>query len=554
MNSASACPDSFKSHLRTLVLAEFRFKEYMMSDFDTKNATKAAGLISGMFLLSRILGFIRESQAGSLFNRFQTDAFFAAFNIPDTMYYLLVGGALSAAFIPIFTEYLTKGEEEEGWKVASTFINIVVLFLVVLTVLGIIFTKYLTPIIAPDFPPAKLKLLIELTRIMFPAVCFTALAGLTGGVLISYQRFMGPALGPNIYNIGIICGAALLGSQYGIQGMAIGVAAGAIGNFFTQLIFLRNSGRKFYRFGYIDLKNPGFKRMLFLWIPALVGLSADQANIWATTAMASKLPEGGITAIRFATRLVQLPIGIFAAGLSTAFFPVLSSLSAAKKMEEFKDTLSFSLRSIFFIMLPAAVGLIVLRYPIVKVLFERMKFTPHDTFVTASALLFYCLTIFAHAAILMLPRAFYSLQDTKTPVIVSFIAVGTSIFLNWLFLRYTSLGVQGFALSFSIMGLINMVLLMIVLRKKIDGIRGYQIGKSFLKVTVAALIMGVVIYGMLLVSHPFTKRLNGHLEAALQILMGLAIGGVVFLVVAWILKMDELQAGINFCKRKLLHR
>jgi putative peptidoglycan lipid II flippase len=525
-----------------------------MSKSGTKSAAKAAGLISAMFLLSRILGFIRESQAGSLFNRFETDAFFAAFTIPDVMYYLLVGGALSAAFIPIFTEYLAKEQEEEGWKVASTFINIVVLFLVGFTILGIIFTKYLTPIIAPHFTAAKLHLLIDLTRIMFPAVCFTALAGLTGGILISYQRFMGPALGPNIYNIGIICGAAFLGSQFGIKGMAIGVAAGAVGNFVSQMFFLRKSAGAFYRFGYIDLKNPGFKRMLLLWIPALIGLSADQANIWATTAMASKLPEGGITAIRFATRLVQLPIGIFAAGLSTAFFPLLSSLSAAKKMEEFKDTLSFSLRSIFFIMLPAAIGLIMLREPIVMLLFERMKFSHQDTLLTADALLFYSLTIFAHAAILLLPRAFYSLQDTKTPVLVSFISVGSSIFLNWFFLNYTGLGVKGFALSFSIMGLINMVLLMMILRRKIRGIRGYHIGASFLKATIASVIMGAVIYLVIWISRPFTQSLNSHLEAALQVFLGFGIGGVSFLASAWLLKMDELQMVINLVKRKLLSR
>ena len=532
----------------------FLVKESTMSKQGTQNAAKAAGLISAMFLLSRILGLLRESQTGSLFNRFQTDAFFAAFTIPDVMYYLLVGGALSAAFIPIFTEYLAGGKEEEGWKVASTFINIVVIFLAGFTILGVIFTQYLTPIIAPHFTAEKLKLLIELTRIMFPAVCFTALAGLIGGILISYQRFMGPALGPNIYNIGIICGAALLGSQYGIKGMAYGVAAGAVGNFLSQLFFLRKQAANFYRFGYIDLKNPGFKRMLLLWIPALIGLSADQANIWATTAMASQLPEGGITAIRFATRLVQLPIGIFAAGLSTAFFPLLSSLSAAKKIEEFKDTLSFSLRSIFFIMMPASIALIMLREPIVMLLFERMKFTHQDTLLTAEALLFYSLTIFAHAAILMLPRAFYSLQDTKTPVVVSFISVGSSIFLNWFFINYTGLGVKGFALSFSIMGLINMVLLMMILRRKIHGIRGYHIGESFMKATVSAVIMGVAIYGVILALTPYTRHLSGHWVAALQICLGLGIGGSVFLVSAWLLKMDELQTVINLVKRKLLTR
>ncbi len=521
-----------------------------MNTTHAKNAAKAAGLISLMYLVSRLLGFVRESQAGSLFNRFETDAFFAAFVIPDVMYYLLVGGALSAAFIPIFTEYLTKGQEEEGWKVASTFINIVVLILAVLTILGVTFTEWLTPLVAPHFKADKLNLLVELTRIMFPAVCFTALAGLVGGVSNSYRRFLGPALGPNVYNIGIILGAALLGTRFGIKGMAVGVVAGAVGNFLTQVLFLRQAGGKHYRFGYIDLKNPGFKRMLLLWVPALIGLSADQINFWATTAMASKLPEGGITAIRFASRLILLPIGIFAAGVSTAFFPLLSSLATEKKIDAYKDTLSFSLRSIFFMMIPAGIGLMVLREPIVMLLFERMKFTHSDTILTSEALLFYSLAIFAPAAVLMLPRAFYSLQDTKTPVIVSFIAVGSSIFLNWFFLNHTSLGVKGFALSYTIMGLINMLLLTEILRRKIGGIRGRHIGRSFLKSLTASLAMGGVIYVMMLFSEAFVKQ-HGHLGAALIIFAGMLIGGITFLAVAWLLKMDELQMVVRFIRKRL---
>jgi putative peptidoglycan lipid II flippase len=515
----------------------------------TRQAAKAAGMISIMFLLSRILGFVRESLSGSLFTRFETDSFFAAFIIPDVMYYLLVGGALSAAFIPIFTEYLAKGEEEEGWKMTSTFINIVALFLIALTILGVFFTQWITPLEAPHFKASKIALLISLTKIMFPAVCFTALAGLVGGVLNSYRRFLGPALGPNIYNIGIIVGAAFLGSSFGIKGMAIGVLVGAIGNFLTQLLFMPKCGGRFYQFGYIDLKNPGFRRMLILWIPALIGLSADQANIWATTAMASSLPEGSITAIRFATRLIQLPIGIFAAGISMAFFPMLSSLFAEKKMEHYKDTLSLSLRAIFFIMIPAGIGLIVLQVPIIKLLFERQMFTQADTALTASALGYYSLAVFAHAAILMLPRAFYALQNTRTPVIVSFISVSVSIFLNWLFLTYTKLGVRGFGLSFTIMGLLNMLLLMLILRRKIGGMRGHSIFKSLLKSGIASIVMGAGIWLFIKLLGPF--HLSGHLLAAAQIVIGITIGGIIYLLLAWLLKMEELDMLLRQIKKRL---
>jgi putative peptidoglycan lipid II flippase len=527
-----------------------------MTENHTAKAARAAGMISMMFFFSRVLGFIRENLSGRLFTRFQTDSFFAAFIIPDAMYYLLVGGALSAAFIPIFTEYLTRGEEEEAWKVASTFMNITVLLLVGFTLLGVTFTEWITPLEAPNFPPDKMELLVQLTRIMFPAVCFTAMAGMVGGALNSYRRFFAPALGPIFYNIAIILGAFFLGPRIGIHGMAFGVVAGAAGNFLIQASFLwRTGAKKHYRFGYIDLKNRGFRRMLILMVPALIGLSADQANIWATTAMASSLPEGSITALRFANRLVQLPIGIFANAISMAFFPLLSSLAAEKKIEQYKDTLSLALRSIIFLMVPAGIGLITLRIPIVQLLFEGQKFTVEHTQLTAYALLFYSLTIFAHASIIMLPRAFYSLQDTRTPVMVSIFAVSSSILMNFLFLKFTHLGVGGFALSFSIMGLINMLLLTEVLRRKVGGIRGRSILTSFLKSLVASLAMGLVIELIKLGLGWYCERLGitGHLESALLIMASMALGGLVFLGTAWALKMEELTMSLNMLKRKKVH-
>ncbi|HEY8462995.1 MAG TPA: murein biosynthesis integral membrane protein MurJ [Bacillota bacterium] len=522
-----------------------------MSGEATLKAARAAGMISFMYLISRILGFIRENLSGRLFNRFETDAFIAAFIIPDTMYYLLVGGALSAAFVPIFTEYLARNQEEEGWKVASTFINITVLLLFGFTLFGVLFAEWLAPLEAPDFPPAKTKLLVELTRVMFPAVCFTALAGLMGGVLNSYHRFFTPALGPVFYNIAIIIGALALGGRYGIKGMALGVVVGALGSFLIQAGGVKYYTDNHYRFGYIDLKNPGFRRMLWLMLPALIGLSATQANLWATNIMASSLPEGSLTALRFANRLVQLPIGLFASAIAVAFFPLLSSLAAQGKMDDFKDTLALSLRSIFFLMVPAAVGLIMLRVPIVKLLFEGQKFTADDTRLTAYALFYYSLALFAHAAILMLPRAFYALKDTKTPVLISVISVTFSILLNWTFLHFPKLGVGGFALSFSLMGLLNMVLLMAILRRRIGGIRGGQILNSFLKTLLASGVMAVAIWGTdtVLMSLFLKLNLHGHLEAALMVGGAMIVGIAVFFLTALGLKMEELETVLRRFRR-----
>jgi putative peptidoglycan lipid II flippase len=524
-----------------------------MADKMMERAAKAAGMISLMFLVSRILGFVRESLSGQMFARLETDAFIAAFIIPDTMYYLLVGGALSAAFIPVFNEYLTKGEEEEGWRVASTFINITVLILTAFTLFGVIFSEWMAPLEAPGFTGAKMDLLVVLTRLMFPAVCFTAMAGLMTGALNSYKHFFAPALGPVFYNIAIIGCAVWLGPSWGIRGMALGVVVGAIGNFLIQVWYLRWFGGKFYRFGYIDLKNPGFRRMLVLMVPALLGLSATQINLWVTNVMASSLAEGSITALRFANRLIQLPIGIFAAGIATAFFPLLAGMATNKQMDSYKDTLALSMRSIFFLMVPAGIGLMVLGQPIVKLLFEGHLFTPHDTQLTVYALLFYSVAIFAHAAILMLPRAYYALQDTVTPVVVSIGSVLLSIVLNWVFLKYTALGVGGFALSFSIMGLVNMVLLMEILRRKIGGIRGGGILRVFLQTLAASLVMAAAIWLADNALAPILQNagISGRLEPFTRVLVGIVVGAAVFLGAAWLLRMNEIQMALRLIRRKL---
>ncbi|MGE5557197.1 MAG: murein biosynthesis integral membrane protein MurJ [Bacillota bacterium] len=515
-----------------------------------KRLASAAGLLSLMILISRLLGFIRESVAGRLFNRLETDSFIAAFNIPDFMYYLLVGGALSAAFIPLFTEYLAKKDEDNGWKMASTFINLTVLILAGLTFLGMIFARPLC-VLAYRFSGTKLDLLVLLTRMMFPAVFFTAMAGLMGGILNSYQRFFAPALGAIIYNVGIISGAVLLGARYGISGMAVGVVAGAIANFITQAFFVATFARG-YRFLYIDLNNPGFRRMIVMFLPVVVGLSATNLNLLITNAMASGLAEGSITALRFANRLILVPLGLFAAAISTAFFPTLSRLAAREQWDQFKNTLALGVRFIFFITVPAAVAFMVLRYPIVRLLFEGQKFSSGDTEMTAYALLFYSLGLFAHGAINLLPRGFYSLKDTVTPVLITIFTVALSIILNLIFLRYTGLKHGGLALSFSIMGIANMLLLLFFLYRRLGSIKGASMLRAFALSLAAALCMGVVIRFILgplssiLAGAGFTKTLH-----TLFLVAGCCgVGFIVYIGFALLFSMEELQLLKQMLKRK----
>lgn len=508
-------------------------------------------MISGMILLSRLLGFVREVITTTFFTRAETDPFYAAFTIPDFMYYLLVGGALSAAFIPLFSEYLAKGDEEEGWKMASTFLNLTILLLAGFSLLGIVFARQLAPLQAYNMKEGKLELLVELTRMMFPAVFFTALAGLMGGVLNSYQRFFIPVLGPVLYNIGIIFGAWFLGPRFGIKGMAFGVVGGAIINFLTQATFVLKIA-KGYNLSYLNIRHPGLKRMLVLMVPALLGLSATQLNIWITTNMASALPEGSITYLRLAQRLVLLPLGIFAMAVSTAFFPTLSQLTAVGKWEEFKERLALGIRVILYITIPSAAGFISMRLPIIRLLFERGEFTAAQTEMTAYALFFYSLGLFAHGAIQILPRGFYALKDTITPVKVTISTVLLSILLNLFFLNLTNLQHGGLALSFSLMGIANMLISIFLLRKKVGGIRGGKIVKTGLQSFLAAVGMGLIIHGFLPVWNYFLLGLGltKNWFNLLQVMGGIAIGVLSYLFLTALLRMEETKLLKKLLKRK----
>lgn len=502
---------------------------------------RTAGMISGMILFSRLLGFVREALTANLFTRAETDPFFAAFTIPDFMYYLLVGGALSAAFIPLFSEYLAKGEEDEGWKMASTFLNVTIILLACFSLLGMVFARQIAPLQAYQMKEGKLELLIVLTRMMFPAVFFTALAGLMGGVLNSYQRFFIPAFGPILYNVGIILGAWFLGPRFGIKGMAFGVVIGAIANFLTQAFAVKQiSG---YNPFYINLQHPGYKRMIRLMIPAILGLSATQLNIWATTNMASALPEGSITYLRLAQRLVLLPLGIFASAVSTAFFPTLSQLTAVGKWQEFKENLVLGIRVILFITIPSAFGFITMRTEIIRLLYERGEFTAYQSELTAYALLFYSLGLFAHGVIQILPRGFYALKDTITPVKVSISTVLLSIILNFLFLKYTPLQHGGLALSFSLMGVANMLLSFYLLRKKVGGLRSGKLLKTGIQASIAALGMSVAIRLFLPVWNQFLAGLGltVNLFRLIQVMGGIGVGVLIYLALAAFLRMEEVK-------------
>lgn len=488
-------------------------------------------------LASRLLGLVRERAVADIFGRSPaTDAYYAAFSIPDLMYYLLIGGALSSAFIPVFTEYLAKGEEKEAWYVASSFINVAVLVLLGMTVTGILFAPVLAPVVAYGFRGEQLDLLVRLMRIMFPAVFFTALAGMQGGILNSYRHFGAPAAGPLAYNMAIIAGAYLLGPRFGVVGMASGVVLGAIASFLVQFLFVlpRNAG---YRLT-IDVHHPGPRKMLRLFLPALLGLSITQVNLLVNQNLASGLP-GGITALRLANRLMQLPLGLFATAISTVMFPSLTRLAALGKTEDFRASLSKGLRAILFITVPASVGLGVLAVPIVRLLYQTGEFTSADTRATALALVFYSAGLFSQSGVQFLTRAYYSLQDTATPVKVGLFTVAANIALSAYFVSQTNLGHAGVALAFSITSLLDMALLLGLLKRKSTEVDGATIVVSLGKSLAGSAVMAVL---ALSVTAFLGQRLDltSTTGRLIEVGAGVTVGGLGYVATTAALRTQEL--------------
>lgn len=352
---------------------------------NSQKMIKAAGFLMAANLISRFLGFIRESLMAGLFGKTgATDAYNTAFILPDLLYWLLVGGVLSAAFIPVLSEYIAKEKEEEGWKVVSSVTNLIFLTLCVLVILAMILTPKFIALQVPGFSPENKELAIYLTRILLLQPVILALSGITMGILNSYKIFWPSAVGTILYNASVILFGALFadsGDSRSIAGFAFGVVIGAAANFLVQVPALRRVGLRYYPL--IDFKHPGVRKILFLSLPIILMYTLNQFQVIVNSNLGSALVPGSLTAIWYSYRLFQLPVGIFALAIGVAVFPTLSEQAALRKFKEFLETISGAIRLIIFITVPVSVGMVVLRFPLIRVLFEHGQFGSADTEATA---------------------------------------------------------------------------------------------------------------------------------------------------------------------------
>ena len=521
---------------------------------EINSITAAALLVGGSSLVSRLLGIFRDRILAGQFGAGDTlDIYYAAFRIPDLIFNLLVLGALSAGFIPVFTsliksplekiKHLLSSDHEEAWRLASSILNILGVGLLILCGLAVIFASPIIRLITPGFSLEKLDLTISLSRIMFLSPIFLGISSVFGGILQSFKRFFVYSMSPIFYNIGIIIGALYLVPLWGIYGLAWGVVLGAAAHMAVQLPALVQLGFK-YRFKF-DIKNPRVIKIWLMMAPRTMSLAISQFNLLAITMIASTLSSGSLSIFNFANNLQSFPVGIFGISFAIAAFPALSAVAFDKK-KLVKD-LSLTVRQILFFIIPSTVILLSLRAQITRVIFGSGQFDWQDTLLTINTLGFFAISLFAQALIPLLIRVFYARHDSKTPFIIGLASALINIFLS--LKLSSSLGVAGLALAFSISNIINLLLLWTWLNLELGKIDERKIFISTAKFSLAALACGLAVQGVKLVvgaKIDMTKFL-GILTQGFS--AGLA-GVLIYLLVCLILKSEELFNFWSSLKRR----
>jgi putative peptidoglycan lipid II flippase len=548
------------------------------------SVARSAGIVSIAVMFSRVLGLVREQVFAYYFGAgFLYDAYQVAFRIPNVLRDLFAEGALSAAFVKVFTDFQINKSEKDAWRLASLVLNALAVVLSVITIIGILGSRYFVALIAADFPPQVASLATVLTQIMFPFILLVALAAVAMGVLNTKGIFGIPASASTVFNVvSIIFGLALaywlsggswavprdvhaipeLPAQWAIIGMAIGTLIGGAAQFLMQVPSLLKVGFRFAPV--LNFADEGIRRVGRRMAPAVLGTSAVQINVLVNTIFVTSI-VGGVSWLSYAFRLMQFPIGLFGVAIGTASIPVLSRMASEGKTKDFRDTLSSSINLVFLMTLPSALGLIVLGEPIIRLLYSHGgAFKETDVPMTALALAGYSIGLAGYAAIKVLSPAFYALDDAKVPMMIALAsivvnAVASYFFRNWLS-GYgvtpetpSGYGHVGVALATSTVALVNFFALAFFMRRKIGRLNGREIMSGFFRIAIAALVMSAVCYPVYrLLFNALGAR--GFLNQAVGALVPVAVGGLVFVIAAKLLGIKELDKLFDVLKRKVGRR
>ncbi|MHB9074947.1 MAG: murein biosynthesis integral membrane protein MurJ [Desulfobaccales bacterium] len=525
-----------------------------VSATQTGKIARAAGTVSLAVFASRILGLVREQVFAGLFGAgFAFDAYVVAFRIPNLLRDLFAEGALSSAFVTVFTDYDQRLGAEQTWRLANNVIFCFTLLLSLLVLAGMIFSPQLVGFMAPDFGavPGKLALTTLMTRIMFPFLVLVSLAALAMGMLNTKGKFFVPSLSSSFFNLGsVVVGVSvsLVAPRFGVEpivGMAWGALVGGVLQLAVQLPLLWRVGFKLW--WVIDFKEPGLRRIVKLMLPAVVGLSATQINIFINTFYASSCAQGSISWLNYAYRLFHLPMGLFGVALMVATLPVVSRHAANKDLGALREALQSSLSLAILVTLPAACGLIFLAHPIIALIYQHGQFTALDTQQTATALALYSLGLGAFAGVKIMVPVFYALDDTRVPVLGSFVTVAAN--LGLIHFTLAPLQHRAIALSTSLSMILNFLFLAAVLYSKLDGYQVRSLLLKLIKLTGASLIMGLVVYW--LHGHATAWLGPGLMGRGLSLAGVIAVGLVLYVAMVSRLQIPEFQELVQHIRSRL---
>jgi len=519
-----------------------------VSEHKYRRLLKSTITVSLPTVFSRLLGFFRDILIGYFMGTGTgADAFTIAFIIPNLLRRLTAEGALTAAFIPVFTQIKINESEKRTKDFANIVFYNLGLIVLILTVLGVIFAPYLVKVIAVGYKeiPGKWELTINLTRIMFPYILLISLAALCSAILNSYFKFFIPASTPILFNIAIILSAWFFTRKFmpPPYAFAIGVIIGGFFQFLLQIPFLLNLGFNFKP--KISFKDEAVRKVGKLMVPGIFGFGIFQINLALSRALASLLEEGSVSALYYATRVRELTLGLFSIALSIALLPTLSEQAAEGNINEMKKTLIFSLKLIALITIPALAGLLLLSKPIIQVLFQRGAFVERSTDLTSVALVFFSIGLPFISGSKILNTVFYSLKDTKTPVIIASITMVCYLSLSFILMK--PLAVGGIALALSLAEAISLFLLWAFLEKKIGNIPKNELFLFTLKVIFCSFLMGVLIF-FIKREIPFLELIFFKKLIYLFIVIFISIGFYVLL--SLLINKNELISIVKIFKKK----
>ncbi|MCX6765962.1 MAG: murein biosynthesis integral membrane protein MurJ [Candidatus Moranbacteria bacterium] len=503
----------------------------------TESVTAAAFIIAAAGIASRLLGLFRDRILAAQFGAGDTlDVYYAAFRIPDLVYNLLVLGALSAAFIPVFTSLHSTEKEDDAWKLASGMLNLQTIAVFLISGTFALLAPWILHLITPGFSDEKMATTAVFSRVMFLSPVLLGISAIFGGVLVSFRKFLIYSLAPIFYNIGIVTGALVFVPMMGPVGLAWGVVLGAGLHMLIQYPAVKFSGFRYLPMSFSLLADYHVRKVIRLMIPRALGIAVNQVNLLVITIFASTLAAGSLTVFTFANNIQATPIGLFGSSFAIAVFPLLSTYAAKNLNDDFVNRFSRTLKQILFFIIPLSIILIILRAQIVRVILGSGKFDWEDTVLTFQTLGLLAASLFAQALVPLLTRSFYSLHNTKTPFYIALVSEAVNIILVILLIRQYA--VFGLAIAFSAASIVNMTLLLTFLRKHVGSLKGKSILFPAIKILIASGIAGIVIqltkYAM-----DYLVNIDTFIGIFSQLVVAGIVGGLTFIAMCVLLNVEE---------------